>query len=217
LQPRKVAAAELSRHTEMTTLDIGHPVIVVPGLGGSDPHHWRSVFEDEIPGATRLSGIDWHQPKLSAWIDALIRATRRNPEGLLVAHSLGCALVAHAIEHYPDLLVRGALLVAPADIDASPAVPASLDSFAGVPRRTLPFPSVLIASRNDPYMTPERARLFASAWGSTLFDAGTCGHINVASGFGPWPQGLQILRDFAREIETTPTSASSHRKTTERT
>ena len=108
--------------------------------------------------------------------------------------------------------------VAPADVDASPAIPASLGNFAGVPRTILPFPSVLVASQNDPYITPDRARLFASAWGATLFDAGACGHINVASGFGPWPQGLQILRDFAHTIQTAPApeSVSSHSNATER-
>jgi len=34
----------------------------------------------------------------------------------------------------------------------------------------------------------------ASAWGSTLIDLGEAGHVNAASGFGPWPGG-PVLRD----------------------
>ncbi len=184
----------------MTNLDIGMPAIIVPGLGGSEPEHWQSRFEGLLLRVTRLSGVNWDRPGLTAWMDGLQRAVEQQPNSVLIAHSLGCALIAHAATRHPQLPVAGAMLVAPADVDASPAVPISLGSFAGVPQRALPFPSVVIASANDPYMTAGRARFFAFAWGAQLINIGACGHINVASGFGHWPEGLRILRDFAARL-----------------
>ena len=203
----------------MTALNIGLPAIIVPGLGGSEPDHWQSRFERALPLAVRLSGIDWDRPLLSAWSESLLRALERQPYSILIAHSLGCALIAHAAARHPDLGVAGAMLVAPADVDASPAIPQSLDGFAGVPRRPLPFPSVVVASANDPYMATDRARQFASAWGAQLINAGACGHINVASGFGAWPEGQRILRDFARRLTVPgfPLSDEHHLHQPERT
>lgn len=202
----------------MVATDIGRPVIVVPGLGGSSADHWQSWLERQIANTGRLSGVDWERPELALWLDRLLSAVNERPHGILVAHSLGCALVAHAAERHPDLPASGAVLVAPADIDASPIIPQILGSFAGVPQSELPFPSILIASANDPYMSLQRVGYFASAWGSRLIDLGACGHINVASGFGPWPDGLQILRDFARNPGPRGRSAKSsqHINETER-
>lgn len=184
----------------MTVDDIDTPAIIVPGLGGSEPQHWQSRFERSLPVATRISGVDWQRPSLLEWTTALLRALDRQPDSVLIAHSLGCALIAHAAARHPHLPAAGAMLVAPADIDASPAIPEWLGSFAGVPRRSLPFPSIVIASTNDPYMTAGRARTFAAAWGAQLINLGACGHINVASGFGEWPEGRRILRDFTARI-----------------
>lgn len=193
----------------MTVREIGLPAIIVPGLGGSEPEHWQSRFEQSLPRVIRLSGVDWTRPQLPAWRESLLRAIERLPNSVLIAHSLGCALVAHAVARHPDIAVAGAMLVAPADIDASPVISASLGSFAGVPQRPLPFPAIVVASTNDPYMTASRARLFASAWGAQLVDIGTCGHINVASGFGPWPEGQSILRNFVARLAA-PGAALSH-------
>jgi len=193
----------------VTVGDIFTPAIIVPGLGGSEPQHWQSHFERSLPVATRISGVDWERPSLLEWTDALLRALDRQPDSVLIAHSLGCALIAHAAVRYPHLPAAGAMLVAPADIDASPAIPEWLGSFAGVPRRPLPFPSIVIASTNDPYMTANRARTFAAAWGAQLINLGTCGHINVASGFGHWPEGQRILRDFAARISSSRTLPSN--------
>lgn len=107
----------------------------------------------------------------------------------IAAHSLGCALVAHAARRTPTVAIRAALLVAPADVDSPAHTPPETRGFAPMPLARLPFPATVVASRNDPYVTPERARAFAAAWGATFVDAGALGHINVASGLGDWPDG----------------------------
>jgi len=69
-----------------------------------------------------------------------------------------------------------------------------------IPRAPLPFPSVLIASSNDPYCQHERAGEFALSWGSAFIDAGEAGHINIESGHGPWPEGLMRLGWFLKNL-----------------
>jgi predicted alpha/beta hydrolase family esterase len=114
---------------------------------------------------------------------------------VLAAHSLACALVAHLAQRFDHASpkIRAALLVAPADVDAEAHTPPQTRSFAPMPMLPLPFASILVASRDDPYVTFERATAFARAWGSQLFDAGAAGHINAASGFGAWPSGRALL------------------------
>jgi predicted alpha/beta hydrolase family esterase len=48
-------------------------------------------------------------------------------------------------------------------------------------------------------MSIERARALAQAWGARFANAGACGHINVAAGFGPWPAGEELLAELLRE------------------
>ncbi len=62
----------------------------------------------------------------------------------------------------------------------------------------LGFPSIVVASENDDYLTLERARAFAGAWGSQFSSVGRAGHINSTSGLGAWVEGrgpLGVLLD----------------------
>jgi predicted alpha/beta hydrolase family esterase len=97
--------------------------------------------------------------------------------------------VVHAARRTPTVAICAALLVAPADVDSPAHTPPETRCFAPMPLARLPFPATVIASRNDPYATSERARAFAAAWGATFVDAGALGHINAASGLGDWPDG----------------------------
>jgi uncharacterized protein len=117
------------------------------------------------------------------------------PPIVLAAHSLGCLAVAWWAElsgqpwGWP---VAGALLVAPADVNSRPLA-AELADFAPAPRRPLPFPSILVASEDDPWIAPEAARSLAADWGSHFVNAGPVGHINAASGLGWWEEGQELL------------------------
>jgi predicted alpha/beta hydrolase family esterase len=57
----------------------------------------------------------------------------------------------------------------------------------------LPFPSVVVLSSDDRYVSVERGRAFAAAWGSEVVELGAAGHINAASGYGPWPDGATLI------------------------
>ena len=177
------------------------PIIVLPGLGGSGADHWQSRWERTDPDMTRFMPSDWDQPELADWCRALDRAVEaldRPP--VLVAHSLSCLLVAHwAAER--GTLTRGAMLIAVPD-PSGPAFPEEARSFAPVPEQPLPFPSLIVASTDDPFGTIDYSALCARQWGSRLIALGPLGHINAASNLGDWPAGREILVSFLAELET---------------
>ena len=111
----------------------------------------------------------------------------------LVAHSMGCALVAAWAAHSQHTdRVAGALLVAPGDLENTPVI-AHLHSWRPMVMRRLPFPSLLLGSQTDPFCSLGRARYFAEQWGADFLDYGPRGHINADSGLGDWPEGRQLL------------------------
>ena len=122
---------------------------------------------------------------------------------VLVAHSLGCQHVAAWAAHSRNThRVKGAVLVAPPDV-ARVDVRALLPSWSPVARGRLPFQTRLFASSNDPFCSPERAREFATAWGTEVIDVGPRGHLNADSGLGDWPQAheqlLQLMGDTSAD------------------
>jgi predicted alpha/beta hydrolase family esterase len=188
-------------------------ILIVPGLGGSEPEHWQSHWERSYPGATRVEQSDWNQPARVQWMHRLAQAVENAPGAILVGHSLGCVLIAHLAHHGPELPIAGALLVAPVDVDRADRAPPQVRGFAPTPLARMLFPAVVVASTNDPFSTIDRSRLLARIWGASFVDVGACGHINVAAGFGPWPQGESILRELARHANA-PCADSLTRRTT---
>ncbi len=166
--------------------------LLVPGLNGSGTGHWQREWVERDPSAELLEQEDWARPRLADWLHALEARLESLPGTVLVAHSLGCALVA-ALAHRPAAAhVAGALLVAPAEAGRlSQTVPGAAE-FAQASGARLPFPSILVASRDDPFMRFDEAEAHAGRWGSGLVDLGLAGHINVASGFGHWPEGMVL-------------------------
>lgn len=166
-------------------------VLVVPGLHDSGPLHWQSRWAADEPTWRRVQQADWDRPRRRNWVQALDEAVRSaSAPAVIAAHSLGCVTVAHwALLDRP---IRGALLVAPADVEA-PSCPDGPEGFAPIPLMRLSFPSVVVASRDDPYVSLSRARFFADAWGSEFVDVGCLGHINEASGIGGWDSGRALL------------------------
>lgn len=171
-------------------------VLTVPGLGGSGPSHWQTLWEESRLDTTRVELGMWKGPHRNAWVTKLDQAIRaaRAPV-VLAAHSLGCLAVAWWAElsgqpyGWP---VAGALLVAPADVDRPDAC-AELQTFRPSPTTPLPFPSILVASSDDPWVSIERAHSLAASWGSHFVDAGPQGHLNAASGIGWWTEGQELL------------------------
>jgi predicted alpha/beta hydrolase family esterase len=175
-------------------------VLIVAGLWNSGPQHWQTHWERKHPDWKRVLHRDWNNPHCGEWVAELDEAIAEC-EGapVLVAHSLGCVLVAQWALSNSPLKVAGAFLVAPSDVEA-PSYPVEAAGFAPVPMETLPFPSTVVASANDPYVTEDRAIAFAQAWGSNLVEIGDASHINGESGYGEWPEGERMLLDFCAEV-----------------
>lgn len=167
-------------------------VLTVPGLDNSGPGHWQTIWERERPDCERAELGMWSSPHRNSWVTALNSAIQQAGRPvILAAHSLGCLAVAWwaALEAQPyGLPVAGALLVAPPDVDSA-GQDARLASFGPAPKVILPFPSVVIASSNDPYIDLARARSLAQFWGSHFVEAGDAGHLNAEAGLGDWSQG----------------------------
>ena len=177
-------------------MESGRTVLIIPGLGSSGPEHWQSLWEASHPEYQRVSQSDWDRPRCADWVanlDAAISAA--DQPVVLAAHSMGCMAVIHwaGTTGNPDKRVAAALLVAPPDVEAK-TIPVGPTGFPPCPLIPLPFKSIVVASTNDPFATLERSKAFATAWRSELLILESAGHINAASGYGPWPEGERLLR-----------------------
>ena len=155
--------------------------LTLPGLDGSGPDHWQSIWERERQGIERVELGSWSQPSRNQWIARLDRAIAEacGPV-VLVAHSLSCHLVAwwaNLAGEGASRSVAGAMLVAPPDLDRTQIDP-RIAAFAPSPRAVLPFPAVVVASRDDPFASYQRQREMAGNWLASFCDAGALGHIN---------------------------------------
>lgn len=184
-------------------------ILIVPGWSSSGEDHWQSRWQRSLKTARRVEQADWFNPSRDHWVSRIhaeIDAAERPV--VLVAHSLGVIATVAALAERTEPKVAGAFLVAPADVERSADWPVTegyvfdpaMTGFDAVPRTRLSVPSAVVASRTDPYCTLERAQVFAEAWGARFFDAGETGHINTASGHGPWPEGLMQLGYFLKTI-----------------
>ena len=174
-------------------------VLLLPGWENSGPQHWQSLWQDRH-GYVRVEQHDWMTPLRGDWVARLEEVVLSCDEAtVLVAHSMGCILTAAWAAHSRHThRVKAALLVAPGDVER-PDIREQLSSWSPIELRALPFPSVLLASRDDPFCEFERARLFGYAWGSQFMDYGPCGHINADSGLASWPEGHVLLQDLMKD------------------
>lgn len=169
-------------------------VLLLPGWQNSGPDHWQSRWE-ALHGYRRVDQHDWMTPRRGDWMAQLEETILATDEPVvLVAHSLGCVLTAAWASHSRNThRVKAALLVAPGDAEQE-ALRGILPSWAPVPMNRLPFRSLLVGSRNDPYCSFARVQIMAEAWGATFTDLGNAGHINAEAGLGAWPQGHDLLQ-----------------------
>jgi uncharacterized protein len=182
----------------MRTADVD--ILMLPGWTGSGPDHWQTRWERKLSTARRVQQRDWDRPVLNEWVARLTEAveTATRPV-VLVAHSLGINTVAAAAE-LVEAKVAGAFLVAPSVIPDEELRREVDPAFFDIPMRALPFRSVLIGSTSDPLCPIERAEELAAIFGSEFVNAGDVGHMNTASGHGPWPDGLLRFAGFMAKL-----------------
>ncbi len=174
---------------------IAAKILLLPGWLDSGPSHWQSRWQAAL-GHERVVQHDWQQPLRGDWVTRLedvVLAQAPYQPLVLVAHSLGCHLVAawSAVSQRVRR-VQGALLVAPPDAQRAD-FPAQLHSWRKPVLNTLPMPSICVVSSTDPFASLEAGRAMAKAWGAQCVEAGPLGHINGESGLDDWSQGQGLL------------------------
>ena len=175
-------------------------ILIVPGYTNSGPDHWQSRWEQKLTTARRVEQAEWSKPVREDWVDRLVgEVERARKPVVLIGHSLGAAICVLGAREIAGK-VAGAFFAAPPDT-ANPHIrPKHLMTFGPYPRDPLPFPSVVIASRNDPFCAFDVAEDMAASWGSLFLDGGESGHINAESGHGPWPEGSMVFAKFLSHL-----------------
>ena len=179
-------------------------VVLVPGLRGHVEDHWQTHLAATLPGARTVPPLGRTNPALQARVTLLDQIVQdvAGPV-VLVAHSAGVLVTAHWAAQYSPTRVVGALLATPpAFATPLPSEYPSIEELRAhgwlpIPRRPLPFPSILAVSTDDPLGNPVRMRALANAWGSRMRSLGAVGHLNPASGFGEWPRPPSWSRSWA--------------------
>jgi hypothetical protein len=175
-------------------------ILIAPGLGNSPAEHWQRRWGGRMSNARFIEQDEWNAPVVADWTarihQEILLATR---PVVLIGHSLSVAAIVITAARLVDTKVRGAFLVSPPDFEGENIPPEAL-AFAP-PSDPLPFPSMVVASTTDPLVTVSRARDFAADWGADFQLAGDAGHINVASGHGPWPEGLLMLGELMKRLK----------------
>ncbi|MDM0051531.1 alpha/beta hydrolase [Variovorax sp. J22R115] len=185
-------------------------VLIVPGLRDHVDTHWQTFLAADLEARGRrvrtVPPMGRDDLDCAARVDAIERTANLISGPLVVvAHSGGTLMVAHWARR-TRRPVQGALLATPPDFERPmpegyPTVEALLDAgWLPVPRRTLPFRSIVAASRNDPLAAFDRVATLARDWGSELVDMGEVGHLNPASGYGPWPLAEYLIRDLSTPL-----------------
>ncbi len=175
-------------------------VYLLPGWQDSGPDHWQTHWERDF-GDRRVEQDDWWQPRRGDWmarLEEVLLADGRSAAApaVLVAHSLGCHLVAAWAAHSKHAAcVAAALLVAPPDT-ARQDLPPQLSGWRATVSKRLPFAAIAVLSRDDPFGAFDRTHVMAEGWGAQVVDLGLRGHINGDSGLGAWPQGRALLSDW---------------------
>ncbi|MCU4414492.1 alpha/beta hydrolase [Acinetobacter sp. WU_MDCI_Axc73] len=169
--------------------------VIVPGVGGSEYHHWQSWLQRELINCSRVQQKDWNHPVLNKWVGAFQKSLSLIDQPVqIIAHSFGCLTSVASLTEHPDLRkkVKHLTLVAPANParfgEAGFARNSLYDYADYFHRLRIDVPTQLIISENDPWLHFDDAMRLAQAWQIKPVNLGQVGHINVASGFGPFPE-----------------------------
>lgn len=177
-------------------------IVFVYGYAGSGPDHWQRWLAAELARRGQQVAFpelpDPESPHKEVWVGELRRwRDRSSTPVLFVCHSLGCWAVDHLLAGDGSDNVRGALLVAP----PSPYLLFEpVESFLPPPQRReawapIAASSLMVGSDNDDFTSAEELAEIAARLGMPLHLIPAAGHINTASGYGPWPFALEwVLR-----------------------
>lgn len=180
-----------------------YTLVILAGLGDSGPEHWQYHWLRHFKHAVKVEQDNWDEPQLKDWLTRMNELMDQQTRPvILVAHSLAVSLVMHWVKTSKNTAqVAGAFLVAPADVDSPLHTPEEIRNFSPIPTSPLPFPSVVIASEDDAYISITRASYLANQWGSEFISIGKRDHIGTAAKLGLWNEGLELFERFVKRLE----------------
>ena len=183
-------------------LNEAYTYINVPGLGGSGVSHWQTYWEKAHPEIIRVEQTDWDNPVCQKWIEQLLKTINQSADKpiVLIGHSLGCATIVHAAKQNNLSNVAGAFLVAMPDVERSD-FPKECIGFAPMPRISLSFPSLMIASENDPYISSMELKKWSDIFGAEFISVGEREHIGTAAKLGYWEEGQKLFHAFVKSLK----------------
>ena len=170
--------------------------VIVPGVVGSEHNHWQSILQRQLMSScSRVQQSNWNLPILKDWVAEFVKTVAPIKDDIqIVAHSFGCLTTVAALAQHPELnsKVKNLVLVAPANParfgEAGFARDSQSDYQAYFHQLKILAPTHLIISENDPWLEFQDALQLAKAWNLNPVNLGQVGHINVASGFGAFPE-----------------------------
>lgn len=176
-------------------------ILMIPGPGNGDADHWLARWQAKLSTARLIQDDHWDRESTSDLTGTTLAAIEASERPVvLVAHSTGVVSAIHAAP-LAQKKIAGAFLVSPPQLEGNGKIARKLRRFGAYPREPLPFPSIVVASRNDPHGSHEHAGDLANAWGSLFVDAGESGHIDGNSGHGPWPEGSMVFARFIAQLK----------------
>lgn len=174
-------------------------ILIVPGLRDHVADHWQTLLAARLQRVHTVPPLTEDKLSCAARVAAIDQALHRiQGPVIVVAHSAGAMMLVHWAKQ-STRAIHGALLATPADLETPMPTGYPIteqlasNGWLPIPSQPLPFPSIVAASSNDPLASLERTRALATAWGSQLIELGAVGHLNPASGFGEWPQALELI------------------------
>lgn len=180
-------------------------VLIVPGLRDHVAQHWQTLLAAEWPAAQTVPPMGRDDLDCARRVEAIeLAVSAIQGRVILVAHSGGCVMVAHWAQSTGHASrIQGALMATPPDFEMPmpegyPTIEAlRMGGWLPVPRRPLPFKSLVALSENDPLGDLNAVQKLAHDWQAETVNLGRVGHLNPASGFGPWPQAKDLLTRFS--------------------
>lgn len=177
--------------------------LIVPGYLGSGPAHWQSWFERQLPDARRVSTGSTGTPRTllagpaPSEMPSTASGIRSGWSRTVSAASPASSLPRPGPGVWPALCWSPRLIPPDFRMLGSVHLQALAKTLCIVSGDAVSdCPGLVVASSNDPWMNFSTAAYWAQRWGCRLENLGHAGHINTDSGYGPWPLGLQLLRDL---------------------
>ena len=174
--------------------------VFLAGYANSGDGHWQRTWSERLPGSVWVEHADWLNANREEWV-ADVQKALWNISGpmVVVAHSLGCLLLAEWCRNHEDPSLVGAFLVAVPNPDGI-NLPGVVEGFEDPTAMELPFSAIVVASADDPYADIDFARAIAETWGAEFVDIGARGHINADAGIGTWDEGWEMLQRFVGNL-----------------